>query len=88
MRHEGVKNHTCPCCGLRKTTMHELRTHMKNVHSKSRTIPCDFCTTMFANIGKKALIVFFYIFLFVAADVAGPPIFSVGQYCRSINFFF
>lgn len=52
MRHEGVKNHTCPYCGLRKTTMHELRTHMKNVHSKSRTIPCDFCTTMFANMGN------------------------------------
>lgn len=52
MRHEGVKNHTCPFCGLRKTTMHELRTHINNVHSKVRKYPCDICASVFSNVGE------------------------------------
>ncbi|XP_055631145.1 zinc finger protein 112-like [Toxorhynchites rutilus septentrionalis] len=52
MRHEGVKNHTCPFCGLRKTTMHELKTHINNVHAKVRTYPCDICASVFSNIGN------------------------------------
>lgn len=29
MRHNGIKNHVCPTCGLRKVTGHELRAHMR-----------------------------------------------------------
>ncbi|XP_058465300.1 zinc finger protein 184-like [Malaya genurostris] len=52
MRHEGIKNHTCPFCGLRKTTMHELRSHIGNVHSRARSYPCDICSSVFTNIGN------------------------------------
>lgn len=29
MRHNDIKNHVCPTCGLRKVTGHELRVHMR-----------------------------------------------------------
>ncbi|XP_058834117.1 zinc finger protein 12-like [Topomyia yanbarensis] len=55
MRHEGVKNHTCPQCGLGKTSMHELRTHIKKMHSaERRSYSCEVCNRHFcstANLG-------------------------------------
>lgn len=52
MRHQGIRNHTCSFCGLRKTTMHELKAHINTVHSKSKTYPCDICASEFTNIGN------------------------------------
>ncbi|XP_058836039.1 zinc finger and BTB domain-containing protein 17-like [Topomyia yanbarensis] len=50
MRHEGVKNHTCPQCGLRKTTMHELKTHIRHMHStEPRSYSCETCARQFSN---------------------------------------
>lgn len=39
MRHNGIKNHVCPICGLAKVTGHELRTHMR-CHSEVQ-YACD-----------------------------------------------
>ncbi|XP_058465299.1 zinc finger protein 652-B-like [Malaya genurostris] len=56
MRHEGVKNHTCPQCGLRKTTMHELKTHIRNMHStEPRSYSCEVCARQFSNTGSLGL---------------------------------
>ncbi|XP_053688189.1 zinc finger protein 652-B-like [Sabethes cyaneus] len=55
MRHEGVKNHTCPQCGLRKTTMHELKTHIRNMHSEPRSYSCEICARQFSNTGSLGL---------------------------------
>ncbi|XP_055631146.1 histone-lysine N-methyltransferase MECOM-like [Toxorhynchites rutilus septentrionalis] len=55
MRHEGVKNHKCPFCGMRKTTMYEVKKHINNVHTKdrvTRTYPCDICPSVFSNSGN------------------------------------
>ncbi|KAH8234899.1 hypothetical protein KR032_005214, partial [Drosophila birchii] len=42
MRHQGIKNYSCPYCGLRKTTKNELRLHI-NFHTLERRWPCKFC---------------------------------------------
>ncbi|XP_058834123.1 zinc finger protein 652-A-like [Topomyia yanbarensis] len=56
MRHEGVKNHTCSQCGLRKTTMHELKTHIRNMHStEPRSYSCEVCARQFSNTGSLGL---------------------------------
>ncbi|KAH8304024.1 hypothetical protein KR018_005919 [Drosophila ironensis] len=43
MRHNGVKNYSCPYCGLRKTTKNELRLHI-NYHTLERTWSCAQCS--------------------------------------------
>lgn len=43
-RHNGVKNHICPHCGVRKTTRNELRSHMNNIHKKDHE-PLDMAST-------------------------------------------
>ncbi|XP_053688595.1 zinc finger protein 595-like [Sabethes cyaneus] len=52
LRHEGVKNHTCPHCGLRKTTMHELRQHIKHMHAHPRSVACEMCPRRFNDVGS------------------------------------
>lgn len=47
MRHDGIKNFVCPTCGLRKTTGHELRTHMK-YHTDDK-YPCTLCSIVFSR---------------------------------------
>lgn len=51
MRHEGIKNHVCPVCGLRKTTPHELKVHL-NYHTREKLYPCDQCELVFTSIGE------------------------------------
>ncbi|XP_058834126.1 gastrula zinc finger protein XlCGF46.1-like isoform X2 [Topomyia yanbarensis] len=55
MRHEGVRNHTCPHCGLQKVSGHELRTHIKNMHSEPRSYSCDICARQFSNTSSLGL---------------------------------
>ncbi|XP_055591942.1 oocyte zinc finger protein XlCOF6.1-like [Uranotaenia lowii] len=52
MRHQGVKNHTCPFCGARKTTGHELKMHINQVHAKQRNYSCDHCSTSFGQLSN------------------------------------
>ncbi|XP_037721952.1 gastrula zinc finger protein XlCGF46.1 isoform X2 [Drosophila subpulchrella] len=42
MRHQGIKNYSCPYCGLKKTTKNELRLHI-NFHTLERTWSCKEC---------------------------------------------
>ncbi|KAH8318515.1 hypothetical protein KR067_006771 [Drosophila pandora] len=42
LRHNGIKNFSCPYCGLRKTTKNELRLHI-NFHTLERTWSCSQC---------------------------------------------
>ncbi|XP_017048521.1 zinc finger protein OZF [Drosophila ficusphila] len=42
MRHQGIKNYSCPYCGLKKTTKNELRLHI-NYHTLERTWSCKDC---------------------------------------------
>ncbi|XP_017080416.1 gastrula zinc finger protein XlCGF46.1 [Drosophila eugracilis] len=42
MRHQGIKNFSCPYCGLKKTTKNELRLHI-NYHTLERTWSCKDC---------------------------------------------
>uniref|UniRef100_A0A6P4EM96 Zinc finger protein 41 n=1 Tax=Drosophila rhopaloa TaxID=1041015 RepID=A0A6P4EM96_DRORH len=42
MRHQGIKNYSCPYCGLKKTTKNELRLHI-NFHTLERTWSCKDC---------------------------------------------
>ncbi|KAH8361334.1 hypothetical protein KR200_001499, partial [Drosophila serrata] len=43
MRHQGIKNYSCPYCGLRKTTKNELRLHI-NFHTLERSWKCKYCS--------------------------------------------
>lgn len=59
MRHKGIKNHVCPTCGMRKTTGHELRVHMK-YHSSDLKFPCELCSQVFtreANLKRHVRVV-------------------------------
>lgn len=47
MRHNGIKNHVCPTCGLRKISAHELRVHMK-CHANVQ-YPCNRCSSVFRS---------------------------------------
>nr|XP_016933273.1 gastrula zinc finger protein XlCGF46.1 isoform X1 [Drosophila suzukii] len=42
MRHQGIKNYSCPYCGLKKTTKNELRLHI-NFHTLEKTWSCKEC---------------------------------------------
>lgn len=46
-RHDGVKRFVCPQCGLRKVTMHELRTHIK--HHEDIKYTCELCGVEFTR---------------------------------------
>lgn len=52
MRHNGIKNFVCPTCGIRKTTGHELRVHMK-YHTSDLTFPCELCSQVFTRDANK-----------------------------------
>ncbi|EAT32734.1 AAEL015045-PA [Aedes aegypti] len=45
LRHENIRSHVCPYCGVAKVTKGELVSHIKNVHSKERglsdQVACD-----------------------------------------------
>lgn len=43
MRHQGIKDYSCPYCGLRKTTKQELRQHI-NFHTLERSWACTMCS--------------------------------------------
>ncbi|TDG47507.1 hypothetical protein AWZ03_006099 [Drosophila navojoa] len=51
MRHAGIKNFSCPYCGMRKTTRNELKIHM-NYHTLERTWPCRFCSKVCNSSGN------------------------------------
>ncbi|XP_030375474.1 RB-associated KRAB zinc finger protein [Scaptodrosophila lebanonensis] len=51
LRHAGIKNFTCPYCGMRKTTRNELKIHI-NYHTLERTWPCRFCTKVCNSAGN------------------------------------
>lgn len=51
MRHEGIKNHICSMCGIRKTTPHELKVHM-NYHTREKLWPCDQCQMVLTSVGE------------------------------------
>ncbi|KAH8302798.1 hypothetical protein KR044_010800 [Drosophila immigrans] len=51
MRHAGIKNFSCPYCGMRKTTRNELKSHM-NYHTLERTWPCRFCSKVCNSSGN------------------------------------
>ncbi|XP_055528148.1 gastrula zinc finger protein XlCGF46.1-like [Wyeomyia smithii] len=56
MRHDGIKRHTCPHCGLQKITMHELKFHIKNMHSSEpRSFPCKLCEKHFTSPGSLSM---------------------------------
>ncbi|XP_065087499.1 zinc finger protein 3 homolog [Ochlerotatus camptorhynchus] len=38
MRHEGIRSHVCPYCGVAKVTKGELMSHMNNVHKKEPAV--------------------------------------------------
>lgn len=54
MRHNDIRNHVCSVCGLRKTTLKELRVHM-NYHTKEKSYPCDKCPAVFNSYRKYYL---------------------------------
>lgn len=47
----GIKRYTCSVCGLKKTTVTELKIHM-NTHTREKVYPCDVCSAVFSTIGK------------------------------------
>ncbi|XP_065360205.1 zinc finger protein 624 [Calliphora vicina] len=51
MRHAGIKNFSCPYCGMRKTTRNELKIHI-NYHTLERTWPCRFCPKVCNSAGN------------------------------------
>lgn len=51
LRHAGIKNFSCPYCGMRKTTRNELKIHM-NYHTLERTWPCRFCSKVCNSSGN------------------------------------
>lgn len=52
LRHKGIKAHVCPTCGMRKTTMHELKVHM-NYHTREKLYPCTMCDYKAASPGNR-----------------------------------
>ncbi|XP_065087678.1 zinc finger protein 236-like [Ochlerotatus camptorhynchus] len=55
-RHQGIKDFSCPQCGLQKPSKNEVRQHIKNVHEKhmrTEVISCTVCLTVFSS--KTAL---------------------------------
>ncbi|XP_037827710.1 putative zinc finger protein 730 [Lucilia sericata] len=51
MRHAGIKNFSCPYCGMLKTTRNELKIHI-NYHTLERTWPCRFCPKVCNSAGN------------------------------------
>ncbi|KAL7731776.1 hypothetical protein ACLKA6_016712 [Drosophila palustris] len=51
LRHAGIKNFSCPYCGMRKTTRNELKIHI-NYHTLERTWPCRFCSKVCNSSGN------------------------------------
>nr|XP_029721577.1 zinc finger protein 91-like [Aedes albopictus] len=49
VRHEGIRNHVCPYCGVAKITKGELTSHIKNIHSKERGLVNDAYHAAFSN---------------------------------------
>ncbi|BFF99349.1 zinc finger protein 93-like [Drosophila madeirensis] len=54
LRHRGIKNFTCPHCGLKKTTKSELRAHI-NIHTMERTFPCPHCPKVLTSTGARRM---------------------------------
>ncbi|KAL5275874.1 hypothetical protein ACFFRR_001602 [Megaselia abdita] len=48
LRHAGIKNFECDFCGLKKTTMKELKIHL-NYHTKEKQWSCTECPSMVFN---------------------------------------
>ncbi|XP_053688343.1 zinc finger and BTB domain-containing protein 49-like isoform X2 [Sabethes cyaneus] len=52
LRHKGIKRHICPHCGLQKITRHELKFHIRNMHSSEpRCFPCTLCEKQLSSSG-------------------------------------
>ncbi|XP_055589140.1 gastrula zinc finger protein XlCGF26.1-like isoform X2 [Uranotaenia lowii] len=47
MRHKGIRNFTCPHCGLQKVTRNELNGHIRLVHKREFRRQCDLCSNEF-----------------------------------------
>ena len=51
LRHDGIKKHICPICGVPKTTTAELKHHV-NTHSTEKTFKCENCSAAFTSLSK------------------------------------
>uniref|UniRef100_A0A1I8QBZ4 MADF domain-containing protein n=1 Tax=Stomoxys calcitrans TaxID=35570 RepID=A0A1I8QBZ4_STOCA len=50
LRHKGIKNYTCPHCGLKKVTRNELNIHI-NFHTFEKKYACSLCSKVFKSVG-------------------------------------